>query len=149
MPVFKFKLEKLLEIRKQKLEEAQSILAKLKRDYQAEVKLEAKLRSQIFETKRNIFSKKTILPSVLFIHQNYLKGLERKLRVCLERQQILSQELTLWRQEVLKRNKEKKILEKLKQKQWELFWYEQRRKEQKELDDLATLHYQHKMEGSF
>ncbi|MDQ7032185.1 MAG: flagellar FliJ family protein [Desulfonauticus sp.] len=129
------------------------MLEKLKQDYQAEVQREKDICQQIVLAKQKIFSQPRLDGSILFIHQNHLKGLEKDLKICQNRQQILSQEITLWRQEVVKRSKDKKILEKLKQKQKEAFIYEQRQKEQKELDEVATLRFgrtcQDQVEDSF
>lgn len=149
MATFKFSLEKILELKKQKLEQAQIELAKLQKAYQEEIAREKTLKKNIVLTKKELFSKPTLEAKNIFLFEQHLKGLEAELKICIQRQQILSQELVLWRQEVLKRHKEKKILENLKQKQWEKFIHEQKQKEQKELDEMATLSFQHKMENSF
>ncbi|KUJ95639.1 MAG: Flagellar export protein FliJ [Desulfonauticus sp. 38_4375] len=149
MPKFKFSLEKILELKKQKLEQAQIELSKAQKAYQEEVAREQKIREAILLSKKQLFASGQIQGKEIFLTQQHLKGLEAELKICLQRQHILSQEITLWRQEVLKRNKEKKVLENLKQKQWEKFIHEQKQKEQKELDEVATLSFQHKVENSF
>jgi flagellar FliJ protein len=149
MPKFKFSLEKILELKKQKLEQAQIELSKAQKAYQEEVAREQKIREAILLSKKQLFASGQIQGKEIFLTQQHLKGLEAELKICLQRQHILSQEITLWRQEVLKRNKEKKVLENLKQKQWEKFIHEQKQKEQKELDEVATLSFQHKVENTF
>ncbi len=149
MPKFKFSLEKILELKKQKLEQAQIELSKAQKAYQEEVAREQKIRETILLSKKQLFASGQIQGKEIFLTQQHLKGLEAELKICLQRQHILSQEITLWRQEVLKRNKEKKVLENLKQKQWEKFIHEQKQKEQKELDEVATLSFQHKVENTF
>lgn len=149
MANFKFSLEKILELKKQKLEQAQSELARIQKAYQEEVAREKILKENIMLAKKAFFSQPQLEAKNFFLFEQHLKGLEAELKICIQRQQILSQELVIWRQEVLKRHKEKKVLENLKQKQWEKFIHEQKQKEQKELDEMATLVFQHKMENSF
>ncbi len=109
MPKFKFSLEKILELKKQKLEQAQIELSKAQKAYQEEVAREQKIREAILLSKKQLFASGQIQGKEIFLTQQHLKGLEAELKICLQRQHILSQEITLWRQEVLKRNKEKRF----------------------------------------
>jgi len=141
MAKFTFTLQNLLNLKEQKLEEAKITLARIKQDYLGECQEEKKLRAEIAELKQGVFSQKKIYAQDLFLYQQRLKGLQTRLEVCLHRQQILAKELANWRLEVLKRSKEHKVLLKLKQKQWENFVNEQKKQEQKELDEAAILRY--------
>lgn len=132
--MFKFKLEKLLNIRKKQEEDlGRAYSIKLKEIKQKEDEL-SNLVKEEFEVKINMRKEKIMIGE--------LQQMERYIFKLKNLQENLKQEITILKEqaEVLKNNllnarKKRKTLEKLKEKKYQKYLYEQNLKEQKTLDE--------------
>lgn len=144
MNKYKFKLEKLLDLRKEKEEAAHKefIEAGINRD---------KTIQQLDNIKNNykIYSVSKSQESVIErkIRNNYLNALTieiNKVSLKLDNENI---EVELKRKEVVERQVERKTVEKLKEKGEDVFSKEQQDIEQKANDEFALFGYIRKQEG--
>lgn len=144
MNKYRFKLEKLLDLRKEKEEEAQKefIEAQLNRDKTSQQQIESKNKYKFYSTnkpKESVIERK--------IRNNYLNALTleiNRISLKLENENI---EVELKRKEVVERQVERKTVEKLKENGEEVFKKEQEDIEQKSNDEFALFGHIRKREG--
>jgi flagellar FliJ protein len=142
MKPFKFRLEKVLEFRRQLEEQAKMELAKALRErdlLRARVK-DLELRYDELNTR--MAEAKSMTSAELWLWRTYKERLVRELeeaRFAVARIEI---EVTRCRKQAVERAKERKLLEKLKSTQAVKYVREQNLREQKEFDEMATIRYQ-------
>ncbi|TFZ39920.1 flagellar export protein FliJ [Soehngenia longivitae] len=136
-----FSMEKVLDYRED--------IEKLKREEFAKINLEisqleieiAKINIELKEINEKIF--KIQNANELFQMQLYREALEEKLEI----QKLLLSEkrkaLEDKRVELTKAQADKKIMEKLKEKDYSQFMYKKNLKEQKELDEFSVMKFKH------
>ena len=136
-----FSMEKVLDYRED--------IEKLKREEFAKINLEisqleteiAKINIELKEINEKIF--KIQNANELFQIQLYREALEEKLEI---QKLILSEKrkaLEDKRVELTKAQADKKIMEKLKERDYSQFMYKKNLKEQKELDDFSVMKFKH------
>jgi len=144
MNKYRFKLEKLLDLRKEKEEEAQKefIEAQLNRDKTSQQQIDSKNKYKFYSTnkpKESVIERK--------IRNNYLNALTleiNRISLKLENENV---EVELKRKAVVERQVERKTVEKLKENGEEVFKKEQEDIEQKANDEFALFGHIRKREG--
>ncbi|HOK62329.1 MAG TPA: flagellar export protein FliJ [Soehngenia sp.] len=136
-----FSMEKVLDYRED--------IEKLKAEEFAKIKLEisgiekeiAKLNIELKETNEKIFEVQNAYELIQV--QLYREALEEKLEI----QKLLLSEkkkaLEDKRAELTKAQSDRKIMEKLKEKDYSQFMYKKNMKEQKKLDDISVMKFKH------
>ncbi|HAV43547.1 TPA: flagellar export protein FliJ [bacterium] len=144
MPRFKFKLERVFEVRKHKEELLKNELAAVRRDYTHE---ESIFRELIMEHREHLdqIRKRQTSPDIsceeMLWYYAYLKHLNNRI----ERQNVRLQELRRKIEEVkerlIKASQERRVLERLRERRLEEFKLEQEKIEQAFLDEIALSMY--------
>ncbi len=145
MKKFKFRLQVILNMKEKLLEEKLLELAKIQRTLQDARAKQADLenyRSEINDALVAVYQSGNELNLVEI--QRY-KDFTNKLIVDISNQKVviknISKVLELKRNEVNEILKEKKVLEKLKEKQQRMYYLDFERAERKELDDITSSRY--------
>jgi len=141
MNKFKFKLEKVTGIKAKQLKQKTLELAKLLQQLETEKKTLKNLKMDLDSVQQEIF-KRTMAgcsANELLEHHRYAEKLAQD--ITQQKRKIESIEEAIEKMQVLllKLNKEKKILEKLREKRYLQYLQEQNREEQKVLDEMSTL----------
>lgn len=139
MEAYKFSLEKVLEWRTDKEKDKARELAIIQRRlHEEEEKLEG-LLNRLSQAKREIQSYKNI--QKLQQQRLYIDQIEEEI----ERKKIEIEEITKRfdksREELLAAQKDRKVMEKLKEKDFQSYKTQIQKKEQKQLDEAAILRY--------
>jgi flagellar FliJ protein len=146
MKRFKFKLEKLLEIKKDiefkaKLRYAQVLQKKINIEME-----NAAMQNSIYETinsdSMHLNSDNVLSYERMAINEKYIRGLEKKIKQNELLKLEVEKELLKLRDELIEATKEKKKLEQLEKKQFEKYKAEQKKHETKVMDDMAGRFYQ-------
>lgn len=140
---FKFGLEKVLEYREMLEDQAMQVMVLARtRFQQQQAKLET-MRIQLAEAEMQLSQRLDVTAADLWLWKSYREAAERDIREATRVLQKLAKELQAARQVLVSRAKDRKLLEKLKDKQAERHAREGERAEQKEFDEGAALRYQH------
>lgn len=141
MHKFKFRLETLLKVRKMKEEKTQVILSAATQEYLKELEILNTLEQLIItnlESLRNLQMQKTDVNTLVICNQ-YVTSLKAQA----QKQSVIVKQKELYRKQCIKDMeeavKQRKVVEKLKQKRFEQFLDENQKVEQKFLDELALL----------
>jgi len=139
LEAYKFSLEKVLEWRTDKEKDKARELAIIQRRlHEEEEKLEG-LLNRLSQAKREIQSYKNI--QKLQQQRLYIDQIEEEI----ERKKIEIEEITKRfdksREELLAAQKDRKVMEKLKEKDFQSYKTQIQKKEQKQLDEAAILRY--------
>ncbi|WP_168198283.1 flagellar export protein FliJ [Crassaminicella thermophila] len=137
---FRFRYQNLLEV-KEKYEDI--IKRKLN---EAQIKFEeAKKQLDILEDNKkkyqesiNLNVKKGVDIGYLRMHDLFLMNLKREIRKQIEVIEVCKDEVNKCRMELMKASKEKRIFEKLKEKERENFHYIEKKEEDSLIDQLVT-----------
>lgn len=136
---FEFSLQKVLDYRQRREEQALRAFA----EAQAQLAQErAVLESLLHEREaclRRSQRRHRLMMSMLTVEQTYLSALEERIVVQRERVTQAERLLEERRQALLEAQRERKALERLREKQYEQWRQEMLRVEQKALDELATM----------
>lgn len=145
MKKFKFRLQVILNMKEKLLEEKLLELAKVQRSLQDAMDKQSKLESyqcEINDALINVYRSGNDLNLVEI--QRY-KDFINKLIVDISNQKVvvknITKLLTLKRNEVNEVLKEKKVLEKLKERQQKIYYHTFEQAQRKELDDIASSRY--------
>lgn len=141
MARFRFSLDRVLEYRRQLEDQAKMAVAKAlaaHRAQQAEVDgLHESLKRHI----ESLYAGGDVTENDMWLWRRYRVRLEEDI-IFAERELMLrGQELTAARQELVRRAKDKKLLEKLRRNKELEFRKEENLKEQRESDEMATVRY--------
>ena len=138
---FLFKLEKILEYRRQLEDQAKLALSQAKQDMLAQAArveaLDRDLEACLLEMSRL----KQMTPAELWLWSGWRKCLELDKKQAQAKLIKLQQLAEARRLELVAKSTDRKLLEKLRAKQAEKHGQEEQRKEQKEFDEAATLRY--------
>ncbi len=140
---FRFRFKSLLAYRAHRKERAEASLGRarqrLRRDREKRVALKNRFREAGEELRALL--KKEGSADLLRSYADFLSDLERRMdaqeRVITRREKEVHESL----QEVLARTRETRIIEKLKERDREVWLHDQRRQEQKALDELAVIRH--------
>ncbi len=139
---FAFKLQKILEYRRQLEEQAMMVLAKARQEYQAQYETLEKLRAMLDRHTASYYDKPDLSAADLWLWRNYK---ERLLQDISHAELLLNQlanKVTRARNEAVAKAKDRKLLEKLKTNQAEAYVKEELLKEQKNYDEMSTILYE-------
>ncbi len=141
---YTFKLEPLLNYKKRLEEVAQQALAKKIAELAAARQAMERLQAARQEYLREIMKTRGqgIPAPQYLLYVDYLKTLERKIERQVEEIQGLDQAVAVARQKLLQVSREKKTIEKVRERDFRAFMQEAARLEQKQNDELVILRRQ-------
>ena len=135
---FKFGLDKLLEIRKEKEEESKRLFTESQRE-------KKKIEEKLEELNQNYHKYKVITPNEDIVYQKlkryYIQGVQNGIKSNEKDLSLKNQEVNRRRQELTVKQMERKTVQTLKDKKYEAYVKEQDRVEQINLDELALYAY--------
>lgn len=140
---FRFSLQKVLDYRLQLEEQAKQAMARSQKSYQAQVQAVQSVRDSIAAQEQEMYGLKELTPQEMWLMRSYLERLQIDLQKAEQKMLQRARELNKARREVVTRSKERKLLEKLKQNQMIRHVQEEEKREQNELDEMATLRFRH------
>lgn len=135
---FKFSLDKLLDIRKEKEEESKRLFTESQREKR---KVEDKLRSleDSYDKYKGINGNEDVIYQKL--KRYYISGLQKSIKSAKDELKIKNLEVDKRRKELINKQVERKTVETLREKKYNSFIKEQQRVEQITLDELALYSY--------
>ena len=141
MKKFKFKLEKVASIKAKQLKQRTHELARLMRQLETEKVNLQNLKMDLDAVQREIFKHTIEGCSVneLLEHHRYAEKLLQDITIQKKKIESIEENIEKMQVLLLKLNKEKKILEKLREKRYVQYIQEQNHEEQKVLDEMFTL----------
>ncbi len=139
---FAFKLEKVLEYRRQLEDQARQALASAQARHDAQRKRVVDLETHLAEHVAKGYTRKNTSAGDIWLWRNYKEALEQDLVEEKATLGTLALKLQKCRRDAIARSRDRKLLEKLREKQAKRYHEEQSRDEQKEYDELATISYQ-------
>ena len=135
---FKFGLDKLLEIRKEKEEESERLFTESQRE-------KKKIEEKLEELNKNYHKYKGITPNEDIVYQKlkryYIQGVQSGIKSSEKDLVIKNQEIDKRRRDLTVKQMERKTVQTLKDKKYEAYVKEQDRVEQINLDELALYAY--------
>ncbi|MEJ6950216.1 flagellar export protein FliJ [Natronospora cellulosivora (SeqCode)] len=137
MKKFKFKLNKVLEVRELEEEEAQNkLLAEQKKAREIESNIISLEKSQekLYQSIRDSEGK-SMQENIAY--RNFIQNNRQKIKETERTLLIQEQEVFQSRENYLEKKKKKEVLEKIKEKEYKKYYTEFLIKEQKELDEMA------------
>lgn len=137
-----FKLEKVLDFRKQIEEQARLALAEAHRLHDEQKKVVQEIEQKKINHQKKEYAK--LSANDLWLWRQYDEALSRDLHSAQNRLKQLALNLQRCRIEAVQKSKDRKLLEKLKENQAKKYYEEENLKEQKEYDEMATLRFKSK-----
>lgn len=141
MKPFRFKLEKVLDYRSQLEEQARLVLSRAQ-DAHDEQEQAVRLLTASLEAHMQKQSEATKNTDDMWLWRQYRTALEHDLAAARVRLRELASKLQKAREEAVRRSRDRKLLEKLKDNQARKHNEEASYREQKENDEMATLRYE-------
>ncbi len=138
---FTFSMQKILDYREMLEEEAKVQLAKAQNMLKKEEERFTSLQNTLAEKKAEMSTQITMDAASRWILENYIKGLHADLTQSHQRLLQLHEILKQCKEMVLIRAKDKKVLEKLKEKQQERHYAAEKEHERKTNDEAATIRF--------
>lgn len=138
---FFFKLEKILDYRRQLEDQARMSLAVAQREHDEQSGLCEDIRGQLLAHDERVQKEQKFDAHTIWLNRLFEKRLEQDLTEARGELARLALKLQKCRSDVIERSKERKLLEKLKANQAKKHHEEEELKEQKEFDESATLRY--------
>ncbi len=140
---FRFRFESLLTYRAHRKERSEAALGRARQQLRQAREKKVELKNRFRETGEELrdLLKKERSAHLLRTYTDFLSELERKMNT---QEMVIAhgeREVRDRVQEVLARTRETKIIEKLKERDREVWLYEQRRQEQKDLDEAAVVRH--------
>ncbi len=137
---FHFRLEKVLEYRRQLEDQARLALAQAQARYDEQERLLADIGTRLAAHLEQGFGQ-NVTQAEIWLWTCYREALERDLATAKAELQRLASILQNCRQEAVLRSREKKLLEKLKDRQAKKHHVAENLAEQKEFDEMATIRH--------
>ena len=141
MPRFKFRLQKVLEYRRQREDQAKFAFAKAKADHEAQTSVVSSLRAALERHEQGLYAGKSLTEGDIWLWRQYRKRLMQDLEKAEMRLMELARLMNTRRRELVERSKERKLLERLRSQQEIAFRREANAREQREYDEMATIRY--------
>lgn len=141
MSGFRFSLQQVLDYREQLKEQAQVAYARAQAELLREESQAESLRQLLSTQESRLFSTLPGDQGERWLLENYVKGIRADLNATLLRVRSLTALTEESRQELIRRAKEHKILEKLKVKQAERHTRDARVQEQRTYDETAAIRF--------
>ena len=150
MKEFEFRLESVLDLRKQEEKNIQKELMKLRKNYN---ELEEQLNKQQLEKEdwqQKLAQEQAegISPTTLIEYHNYINYLNDQINETKLEMEYWREKIEECQDRLLAKVKEKKKLVKLKDRKAEEYWEEFLKEERKQNDEVATNNYNHNQDGS-
>lgn len=140
-PHFHFKLEKILDYRRQLEDQAKLALAQARRLHAEQKKLVGSLRLDLQACLRELRSLKQITQAELWLWGTYQARLTEDISQAEAKLDTLEALVETRRQDLVAKAMERKLLEKLRARQAQQHELNAQRKEQNEFDETATLRF--------
>ncbi|MCL6471318.1 MAG: flagellar export protein FliJ [Firmicutes bacterium] len=146
MPKFKFKLQPVLHHRRKKEDILKKELADIKRVFKIEKAVLEELKQKLTRLHNDFRAKQQTSPdpAEAAAYSNYIDKVERDIEMQLIKLSEIASEVKRSQERLIEASKDKKILEKLYDKQYEEFQKEFARVEQGVIDELATIRHNRK-----
>lgn len=141
MAVFKFSLEKVLNYKEQLEKEAKAVLAELTGKSQMEKARYASLKDEELEQEKKLAQTPLSEQGQRWLLDNYIRAIRQDIRQTQINIAKLDEEIGKARQVLAEKSKDRKIMEKLKERHFEIFKKEEQLKEQRELDEIASIRF--------
>lgn len=141
MAGFKFSLEQVLTYRGQLKEQAQVALAKIQAELNREQERAEELRKLVEESENRVFSLSIHDGGERWLLEHFIKGLRADESMAHMRLRMLTQQRNEAQVELGRRAKDEKVLDKLKEKQAERHFAEERLKEMRTYDETAAIRF--------
>lgn len=137
---FTFRLEKVLEYRRQLEDQARMALAKAQAAHDSQKQILVDISMRLTAHMERGFGKNP-LQADIWLWTQYREALEKDIATAKTELERLASILQTCRQDAVLRSRERKLLEKLKERQARKHHAEENLKEQKEFDEMATIRY--------
>lgn len=141
MAVFKFSLEKVLNYKEQLEKEAKAVLAELTGKSQMEKARYASLKDEELEQEKKLAETPLSEQGQRWLLDNYIRAIRQDIKQTQINIAKLDEEIGKARQVLAEKSKDRKIMEKLKERHFEIFKKEEQLKEQRELDEIASIRF--------
>ncbi len=138
---FSFSMQRILDYRAMLEEEAKVRLSKAQQMYKKEEEYFLALQALLREKEQEMCENRTMDAASRWVLENYIKGIKSDLSQSYNRLRQLHEILKQCKDMLLTRAKDKKVLEKLKEKQQERYHVEEKEHERKSNDEAATLRF--------
>ncbi len=148
MKKFQFKLESVIKNYKFKEEEKKIKLAEKEQEYNLEKKKMLELEQDLSRTLKRMEKEKKKFPDmeIINLYEKYSEAVKKRINGKKFLLNQLQKKLDEIRKELLEIIKNKKIIEKLKEKKWQEYMFEFNVMEQKNLDEIAQIQFNRKEE---
>ena len=138
---FRFSLQKVLDYREQLEEEAKNRFALVQRQYREAKAQLAALSSELETQEARLYGQVIDNAGERWLLESFIKGLRADIEATSARVQNLRATRDELRRILAARSMDKKLLEKLKERKYRQFLLDERLKEQRFNDEIATLRY--------
>ncbi len=138
---FRFSLQKVLDYREQLEEEAKNRFALVQRQYREAKAQLAALSSELETQEARLYGQVIDNAGERWLLESFIKGLRADIEATSARVQNLRATRDEMRRILAARSMDKKLLEKLKERKYRQFLLDERLKEQRFNDEIATLRY--------
>ncbi len=138
---FSFPMQKILDYRSMLEEEAKVRLSKAQQMYKKEEERFTSIQTELRDKEAEMCQSRTLDAGSRWILENYIKGLKNDLHQSHTRLRHLHENVKQCKDLMLLRAKDKKVLEKLKDKQQERYHAAEKEQERKNNDEAATLRF--------
>ncbi len=143
MPKFRFKLQPVLHQRRGKEDTLKKELADIKRLFEIEKSVLEELKHKLLDihTKLREKQKSLLDPSEAMAYSNYIDKVEQEIELQIVKLTDIANKVKRAQERLIEASKDKKILEKLYDKQYEEFKRELEQVEQNLIDEIATIRH--------
>ncbi len=138
---FTFSMQKVLDYREMLEEKAKIQLAKAQNMIKKEEERRASLEATLEEKRAEMNANMCMDAGSRWVLESFIKGLSADLAQCHQRLLQLQEILQQCTEMLLMRSKDKKVLEKLKEKQQERYYAAEKEHERKVNDEAATIRF--------
>lgn len=138
---FRFSLQKVLDYREQLEEEARNRFALVQRQYREARALLESLTSELQTQEERLYGQVIDNAGERWLLESFIKGLRADVASTTEKVQHLRVTRDEMRKILAARSMDKKLLEKLKERKYRQYLLDERLKEQRFNDEIATLRY--------
>lgn len=138
---FRFSLQKVLDYREQLEEEAKNRFALVQRQYREAKAQLAALSSELETQEARLYGQVIDNAGERWLLESFIKGLRADIEVTTARVQNLRATRDEMRKILAARSMDRKLLEKLKERKYRQYLLDERLKEQRFNDEIATLRY--------
>lgn len=138
---FVFRLERVLDYRRQLEDQAKMALARALAQFQAKEREIREFEDRLDEHLAAGFPKNGATASDVWLWQRYREALEQDIAQGKAELERLALNLQKCRQDLVNKSKDRKLLEKLKEHQAKKHHEEENQREQKEANEMASLRY--------